>query len=70
MSQVRGSNRTPIHTCCRAEEIDMNNNNINNNGSGSGSNKHQFNSVSTDTQTVQYFNLYNACQSHLVNLCI
>ena len=32
MSQVRGSNRTPIHTGCRAEEINMNNNkNINDN---------------------------------------
>ena len=31
MSQVRGSNRTPIHTGCRAEEINMNNNNNNNN---------------------------------------
>ena len=30
MSQVRGSNRTPIHTGCRAEEINMNNNNDNN----------------------------------------
>ena len=29
MSQVRGSNRTPIHTGCRAEEINMNNNNNN-----------------------------------------
>ena len=27
MSQVRGSNRTPIHTGCRAEEINMSNNN-------------------------------------------
>ena len=31
MSQVRGSNRTPIQTGCRAKEIKMNNNNNNNN---------------------------------------
>ena len=29
MSQVRGSNRTPIHTGCRAEEINTSNNNNN-----------------------------------------
>ena len=43
-----GSNRTPIHTGCRAEEININNNNNNDNNNNSNNNKNKNHSNNND----------------------